>query len=175
LRRIIKVEDSYGVDFHRELIEKLKGRRLLGDTVYNPLVERLNTGKCNPKLVRTILSRLLGVNRLKVLFVVDSEGRADVPYNDILRHFERKPGVERLDIKVVVVEPKHEAWLCIGLGGDRKKCRSSPEEVISRIKNNQYRKRRLSDWAQDVDIDNLLSESDFKEYIQGVSWLLEDC
>jgi hypothetical protein len=148
LRRIIKVEDSYGVDFHRELIEKLRGRGLLGDAVYNPLVERLNTGKCNPKLVRTILSRLVGVNRLKVLFVVDSEGRADVAYNDILKHFERKPGVEGLEVKVVVVEPKHEAWLCIGLGGERKKCRSSPEEVISRIKNTQYSKRRLSDWLK---------------------------
>jgi type I site-specific restriction-modification system R (restriction) subunit len=176
MKRIIKVEDSHGVAFHRELIKKLKERGLLGDTVHNPLVERLNTGKCNLKLVRTILTRLVGENRLKVLFVVDSEGRADVAYNDILKHFKKKrPGVERLDVKVVVVEPRHEAWLCIGLGGDRKKCRSNPEEVISRIKNNQYKKWKLSDWAQDVDISNFLSESDFKDYIQGVKWLLEDC
>jgi hypothetical protein len=176
MKRIIKVEDSHGVAFHIELIKKLKERGLLGDTGHNPLVERLNTGKCNPKLARAILAQLVRENRLKVLFVVDSEGRADVAYNDIRKHFEKKrPGVERLDVKVVVVEPRHEAWLCIGLGGDRKKCRSNPEDVISRIKNNQYEKWRLGDWARDVDIGNLLGESDFKEYIQGVKWLLEDC
>jgi hypothetical protein len=174
VKRIIKVEDKFGVDFHRELIKKLKEREVLNSGLHNPLIERLDTGKCNSKLARAISSRLLGVDRLKVLFVIDSEGNTNAAYNNILRHFEKKPRVQRLSIRVVVVEPRHEAWLCIGLGGDREKCRSSPEEVISRIKNDLYNKRRLSDWVRDVEIDYLLNESDFSKYIQEVKWLLED-
>jgi hypothetical protein len=178
VERIIKVEDTHGVDFHRELVEKLKERGVLSSSLRNPRIERLDTGKCNPKMVRTILARMSRIDRLKVLFLIDSEGRAGVAYNDILqhfvKHFKKKPEAKRLDVKVVVVEPKHEAWLCIGLGGDKRKCRNNPEEVISGIKNDEYKKERLSGWARDIEINYLLNESDFEEYIQGVKWLLED-
>lgn len=174
MERIIKVEDTHGVDFHRELIEKLKEKGVLRGDLHNPLIERLDTGKCNPKLARVTLSRLLGVDRLKVLFVIDSEGKTNAAYSDIRRHFEKK-SIAQLSIEVVVVEPRHEAWLCIGLGGDKRKCRNNPEEVISGIKNSIYEKKRLSEWARDIEINYLLNESDFKEYIRGVKWLLEDC
>jgi len=175
LKRIIKVEDEHGVGFHRVLLEKLRERGVLSGSFHDPPIERLDAGKCNPKLARTILSRLLRVDSLKVLFVIDSEGKTNAAYNDVLKHFEKRSGAGRLNVEVVVVEPRHEAWLCIGLGGKREKCRSKPEEVISRIKNELYEKRRLSDWARDVEIEYLLDESDFKEYIQKVRWLLENC
>lgn len=171
--RIIIVEDSYGIGFHREIIGKLKKEGYL-DNSFNPRIERLDTGKCNPKLRRSIYSRYMDSEALKILFVIDSEGRANAAHEDITRHFNgRAPLREKvLSIDVVAVDPRHEAWLCIGLGGDPKKCRQTPEYTISRIKKKQYDwKGYLAEWANDIKIDYLLNENDFKTYVKKLTQL----
>jgi hypothetical protein len=49
MKKIIFVEDTYGVGFHRTVLEKLKEVKEL-DNSFNPRIERLPTGKCNPGL-----------------------------------------------------------------------------------------------------------------------------
>jgi len=106
-----------------------------------------------------------------MLFVIDSEGLSiDEASRRILEHF----GFEEQElIRVAVVESRHEAWLCIGLGGDRSKCRSSPEDVISRILNEPYDdKSLLARLTEQIDVSRLLGEDDFKKYLDYLKWLL---
>ncbi|MET1101743.1 MAG: hypothetical protein ABWW69_04620 [Pyrodictiaceae archaeon] len=51
--RLILVEDAYGVDFHRELIEKLRQADPALLPGGAPRVERLPARECNPKIVRS--------------------------------------------------------------------------------------------------------------------------
>lgn len=177
MRRIIYVEDVYGEGFHRKLLAKLKEKGLL-DSNFNPRVESLPAGKCNAALRRKVLAKVVeGMDgALKALFVIDSEGdpsAADVAirghFKDVTLKFRPK-----VYIDVVAVEPLHEAWLCIGLGGDRRACRRDPETVLSRLRNMHYEKRCLERWADHVNIDNLMHEPDFKIYVERLKWLAED-
>jgi hypothetical protein len=119
MKRIILVEDTYGVGFHRTVIEKLKEVREL-DNNFNPKVDRLPTGKCNPGLRGKVVVKCGGEDA-KVLIVVDTEGRLDEIKNYMDKIFSNVPPSIR--ISTVFVDPRHETWLCMGLGGDRARCR----------------------------------------------------
>ncbi|RFA94662.1 hypothetical protein [Pyrobaculum aerophilum] len=74
-----------------------------------------------------IKARVLGED-FKAVFVIDREDNdIDSAKNSVLSHFSNPS-----NIKVVVVDPRHEAWLCMGLGHEAEKCRTSPEDVIAR-------------------------------------------
>ena len=172
---LILVEDYYGVVFHRELLKKILQSR---GYVYNmPRVDRLPAKKCNPALVVKVKAKLLGVatRNPKIVVVIDSEGRSpSVARRDVLDHFERDSFL-RGRVRVVTVEPRHEAWLCIGLGLDPRRCRSIPEELIARAKGlKSYEKHLLTRLAKDVDVERLMSCSDFSEYVSSLEWLLRD-
>lgn len=173
MRRIIYVEDTYGVGFHRGLLEKLRGAGLLSSDL-NPRFERLPAGKCNRALQRKVLAKIveLGAAALKAVFVVDSEGDPEAGRAAILRHFGNPP--PGVSVRVVAVDPRHEAWLCIGLGGSRSGCRGDPEEVLHRLRGVRYDKERLGEWVTDVDIGRLLGEPDFRDYLDSLRWLSED-
>ena len=75
----------------------------------------------------------------------------------------------------MVVEPSHEAWLCIGLGFNRSSCRRNPVDTLVRGRRvKSYEKRYLEKWAGEVDVQRLQGENDFKEYVNSLKWLLED-
>ncbi|MEM1611232.1 MAG: hypothetical protein QXQ57_06275 [Sulfolobales archaeon] len=128
MRRLIFVEDTYGVRFHRELIEKIRQRGVISFS--SPEVRRLPAGKCNRKIYDKIIGAILGSRDWKVLVVIDSEGRdiEDARHKDFLVHVRN----HRDRFRVWVVEPRHEAWLCLGLGGSSTICRSRPEDYIER-------------------------------------------
>ncbi len=109
VKKMMIVEDTYGVDFHRELLCKLGGINM------NLEIRRLPTGKCNNALRRKVLANALSGSSMafKVIFVIDEEGKGmNNAVNDVLMHM--KELEDR--IRVVVVQPRHETWLCIGLG-----------------------------------------------------------
>jgi len=67
----------------------------------------------------------------------------------------------------------HEAWLCIGLGGDRSRCRDSPIYELSKLLNKPYDdKSLLAKYVERIDIARLLSEEDFGTYLDYLKWLL---
>lgn len=170
VERFIFVEDTYGEEFHRKLLEKLIRSNLINAQV-RPKVFRMPTTGCNQALARKAKARVVGAESWRMLFVIDSEGLSvDEASRRILEHF----GSEDKElIRVVVVHPRHEAWLCIGLGGDRSKCRSSPEDEISRIRNELYDdKSLLASLAERIDVSRLLGEDDFKEYVDYLKWLI---
>jgi len=173
--RFIFVEDTYGIVFHRELINKLMNKHYL-DTTYKPIIRRMHAKKCNPALSRKTRALIYSFKHWRALFIIDSEGRnLNEAVEDVASHFSR---YELKNIRVIVVRPRHESWLCIGLGGSRNQCRSRPEEVIVRMLINRglrikyYEKSMLTRFAKQINIDLLLSENDFREYIEGLRWLL---
>jgi len=164
VKRLIFVEDTYGVAFHRELLRKMG--------VDGVEVHRLPTGKCDGALERKVKARIVGVDSFKIVFVVDRENRPVGEARDsLLRHL--TDHLLRGNTRIVVVDPRHEAWLCIGLGLDAAKCRTSPEEAIQRVRG-EYDKYRLGEWARYVDVRHLAGEPDFRDYADAIRWLRED-
>jgi len=165
--RVVYTEDTYGVEFHGKILEKLIEKDIISGS--RPHIERIPSGICNEALARKVRARLLDYAERRVVFVIDQEdlSRDEAPQR-VLGHFRDR---EKEDIRVVVVKPMHEAWLCIGLGLDRVKCRHDPVAEITRSKKRVYEKRLLGELASQVDIDRLLSEDDFKDYINALKWL----
>jgi len=172
MRRFIFVEDTYGVDFHKELINKISSH---GVTVKIDDVRRLPAKECNPAILRKIKAALLDTYpiRAKVVIVVDSECESATSVKQkILRHFKKAEGI---DVRIIVVEPRHEAWLCIGLGYNRRKCRSIPDDIIAREKHlKAYDKQYLARFARHINLNYLYKEEDFKNYVDALKWISTD-
>jgi len=171
---VLFVEDTYGVSFHRVILERLEEARKLPKGASRLVtVRRLPSKKCNERIYRGIagymLSREPDPHRWRVLVVIDSEGRApeEAAERDVLAHVKG-----RAPIEVVVVEPRHEAWLCLGLGGERRICRQSPESSIERLAGRPYEKRMLATMAGRVDVGRLMREADFQAYVKALEKLL---
>jgi len=169
MRRIVFVEDTYGKEFHEAVIRKLAESRVLNPPV-NIGVDPRPISKCDNKLRRLVLSAAVSGEATKVLFVIDDEGRPDAGDLDVLRHFRNLPKVD-VSIRVVAVSPMHEAWLCIGLGYDRRGCRSDPVGVL---RSRGYEKRHLGQWAGQMGVNRLMPERDFGEYLDALRWLARD-
>ena len=167
--RIMFVEDTYGKEFHTAIIRKLRENDELDPSV-GIRVDSRPVRKCDAKLRRIVLSEVIEGEQVKVLFVIDSEGRSNAEY-DVLNHFRGLP--DKVLVRVVAVNPMHETWLCIGLGGDRRVCRQDPIGALSRLRGD-YEKRYLGEWASRVDIGNLMPEQDFGEYLSALRWLVQD-
>ncbi len=163
------VEDTHGVMFHQVLINKLFERNILSGS--RPSVRKLPAKKCNQAISRKIRGVLFNEDKWKIVVVIDTERRSfEEALRDITDHFERN---ELDNMRIVLIEPRHEAWLCIGLGGDKHKCRSTPEDIISKSIGRPYEKYMLGKLAHRIKLQKLLQEKDFKEYIDALNWLIE--
>ncbi len=170
IERLIFVEDSYGVDFHKKLLEKLRASNII-HLSSNPKIYRMPTTGCNQALARKVMARLLGVSSWRILFVIDSERLSmEDASKRVLEHF--KPE-QRSWVRVAIVQPMHEAWLCLGMGGDRSKCRDDPRDELSRLLDRPYDdKSLLAEHVKYIEIAKLLAEEDFKAYLEHLKWLL---
>jgi len=169
--QLLLVEDSYGVEFHNVLLRMILGKHSLR-------VDRLPARECNPAIVRKIRGMLLDgdVSKAKIVVVVDAENQdRNVVRERILMHFRSRYPPHEHQVRVVTVNPRHESWLCIGLGLERGKCRQIPEDIIVRERRlKSYEKRYLAQLARYIDTSKLGSEEDFKEYLKALEWLTKD-
>ena len=174
---LVAVEDTYGVGFHRRLIAWLAERGLLcsGGRV-RVKVRRMPAMKCNEALYRKLVGAALALARggeWRVLVVIDSEGRppARAARDDVLRHVKKN----RDRFRVVVVEPTHEAWACMSLGGPTGKCRTreGAVEFLERRLGEPYEKRMLERIASLADFNpqRLVGQHDFNQYVDGLRWV----
>ena len=74
--RIMFVEDTYGKEFHKAIIEKLRENDELDPSV-GIRVDSRPVRKCDAKLKRIVLSKVIERKQVKVLFVIDSEGKSN--------------------------------------------------------------------------------------------------
>jgi len=164
------VEDTYGVDFHRVIISRLIAMGFLPEG-NRPEIRRLPARKCNPGLANKIKARIFGYYDCRVLIVVDKEDNTVREAKRlILDHFDRK--IKSI-LRLVIVNPRHEKWLCIGLSNNIRNCNTRPEHKISLLKGFRYRKIHLSSLASQINIERLLSNArDFKDYLEKLRWLM---
>ena len=170
---LVFVEDYHGVDFHNALIKKLIENSFLSkDSMKRITVKRMPSKKCNPALRSKVSAVVNSRGEKKVLMVIDSEGHRpnEAKHLFIERHFRSQKGYE---LRVAVLEPKHEAWLCIGLTGKKRTrgCRHEPEAILSRMFGRPYEKHMLGEQAHNIDLEWLIGERDFKEYFQLLIWV----
>ena len=74
--RIVFAEDTYGKEFHKAIIEKLRKNNKLDPSV-GIRVNSRPVRKCDAKLKRIVLSKVIERKQVKVLFVIDSEGKSN--------------------------------------------------------------------------------------------------
>jgi len=161
--RLVLVEDTYGVEFHRVLHEKLGLKP-------RPRVERLPAKKCNPKIYRSIMGRLLGLPMWRVLVVIDLEDHpspGDAVRRDFCVHVRRR----RERFRVAVAVSRHEAWLCTGLTGRVAECSRDPERVLEAFLGRPYEKQDLARLAPRVDVGSLRARKGFQYYVKLLRWL----
>lgn len=171
---IIYVEDTYGVEFRRTLLKKLRGALGRDCIGYMPPVRRMPAKKCNPSLRRKMLAPVALKRKWSIIVVIDSEGKSPeaARHEDVLRHF---PPGERSRVAVAVVEPRHEAWLCTGLGYEPQGCRRRPEEHLVRQSGmKSWSKQLLGKWASRIEPRRLLTLSDFQDYVRVLVRTLGD-
>jgi len=172
--KLLLVEDTYGVKFHKVILGKL--REITNVDVQGLKVRRVPAKECNEAISRKVKAILMDeVRESKVLIVVDSEDRnPDYAVEKVIMHF-KDDKVLGGRVRVVVVVPRHESWLCMGLGMQASVCRSRPEDAIVRVKKlKSYEKDYLTKLAKGVDVRKLMSEEDFRKYVEAIKWLLED-
>jgi len=167
--RFLLVEDTYGVEFHRHIVEELINRNVIAG--FKPRIERIPAGLCNQALYRKVLAKVFNCSIWRVLFLIDIEDRdINEAEASVKSHFKQEYCP---NIRIIAIHPKHEAWLCIGIGLNKQKCRADSISEIQRSRNLVYDKHLLADLAGQINIDNLLLENDFREYVNSLIWLTE--
>ncbi len=162
LKIAIFVEDKYGPGFIRKVIDrliedgKIKNRRFKYHRNSPALIK-----KCNESKFRKVKSVIREVDR--VLIIIDKENTYNYDENkDIWRHLSGLKNEDKSKIVVIPMEPEIEEWICISLGIDFDKtgynARDKPNEVLKRKLG--YKKERLKDFADKLDFDKLLAESE---------------
>ena len=172
--KLLLVEDTYGVKFHKVILRKLQ--EVINVDVRGLVVRRVPAKECNEAISRKVKAILTDEAReSKVVVVVDSEDRnPNYAAEKVATHF-RGDKVLGGRVRVVTVIPRHESWLCIGLGIRASACRSYPEDAIVRARKlKSYQKEYLAKFAEDMDVRKLMSEGDFMEYVKAIKWLFED-
>jgi len=172
--KLLLVEDTYGVKFHKAILEKLQ--EAIGVNTQGLVVRRVPAKECNEAITRKVKAILApDVRGSKVVIVVDSEGmNPDHAAGRVTTHFEDDKLLSGR-VRVVVVIPRHESWLCIGLGLRASACRNHPEDAIVRARGlKSYSKEHLGKLAKHADVRKLMGEKDFRKYVDAIKWVLED-
>jgi len=158
----IYTEDTYGPDFLRRLINKMRKERYISKDL--KVVKIALIKKCHN--VRKVLAVIREVDR--VLILIDKENEYEYDEREhIWRHLKGLKGRDRSKVVVVATEPCIEEWICksLGLNFDRTGLNVSqkPDRVLRRRFG--YEKCELPDYVDKLDIDGLLRNSkSFKEF-----------
>lgn len=168
IRRIeILTEDTYGAEFMKRLTNKLKSLKIITKSI-NVKCERL-AGKCYPKANRQIKAILGLKNIQKLIIIVDSEYENIQQVEEfVMKHV---PNNYRSHVKVIVIDPKIEKWICIGLSI---KIIGDPVETLKdylRKKTGNvrgYEKHMLPQFVEKIEIIHLMQNSEFKKLLNAL-------
>lgn len=154
---IIYTEDTYGVDFFKNLIERLIKENFVSDLIVK--CQRL-AGKCWEKTKRQINSS--GEFYEKIIIIIDGEGsnRNEV-FEDMKQHI---PNYLQQKVHIIIFEYMIEEWICQGFNI---RFRNRPSEDLSNWLRNEkgykysYKKNKLPEFANKIDISQLEENTNF--------------
>ncbi len=165
-RILILTEDTYGIDFFRKLINRLKSQRFI--KINYSFKYRRYPGVCNSKLCRILKS--IGNNLVKIIIVADADG---MNKNHVKSMIEKHIPNEFKNItKYIIFNHCIEEWICEGLGVT--KCFShNPVHILNNYlrqnKGREYEKYMLPSFADKLDLKKLLNNQEFKYFLNCIN------
>jgi len=151
----------------KKLIDRLKNLKIIAKNI-GIKCERL-VGKCYPKASRQVKA-ILGLKKVqKLIMLVDSEYENVQQVESLV--LEHVPSIYRDRVKVIVVDPKIEKWICIGLGirimGDP--VETLKDHLRKRTGNIRgYEKYMLPQFANKIEISQLMQVPEFKMLLNAL-------
>lgn len=145
------VEDFYGVEFLKNVIERLKETNLVNKNLLIPKPKHI-PADCNGKLdeILTMFDNTCD----KIIIVLDADGPQNYTdkYEKAQSHV---PNSMKTPVKIVLAEYEIEEWICIS-----KNLKWGHSKPSDELKNKLgYRKSSLPKYASELDFDKLIKKS----------------
>jgi hypothetical protein len=145
------VEDFYGVDFLKNVIERLKAVNLVNKNLIIPKPKHI-PADCNIKLDEIL--KMVDNTCDKIIIILDADG----PQNYTDKYEKARSHISnsmKTPVKIVLAEYEIEEWICISK--NLKWGHSKPsEELKSQFR---YKKSSLPKYASELDFDKLIKKS----------------
>lgn len=142
-------EDTFGNDFFKELIKRLKNERRIDRNISFGF-KHLQCF-CNPKIDRILKADDIKYNPNQIIITCDGDDQV----------LEKKVEMEghvstRLQNKtaLIIIETEIEEWICLSKGFN---FQGKPSRYLEY--NHGYKKRNLNKYVSDLNIDRLIQES----------------
>ncbi len=162
---MIYTEDTYGVDFFRELVYRLQEEGHVGDFTLRAL--KL-AGLCREKMKRQIIAS--AGDYCKVIVVVDGDGKER---NEVHKRVMEHVPVEIQDkVQAIIFQFMIEEWICNGLNI---RYRDKPSQDLNdwlrdtRGYKNKYEKYMLPNFVGDLDFQKLQNDANFNSFIDTLN------
>ncbi len=155
------VEDFYGVDFLKNVIERLKEANLVNKNLIIPKPKHL-PADCNPKLDEILEYNDKKFDRIIIVFDADDPRNFKDRYERAQSHI---PKVMKTPVKIVLAEYEIEEWICYSRNLKWK--HSKPSEELKRQFG--YEKYKLPKYANELDFDKLQKNCrSFKDFLNAL-------
>ncbi len=162
---LILTEDTYGKDFFRRLINRLKSQSLIKNYTFEYI---RYPGRCNPKLCRIL--KLKGINSFKIIIVADADGMNKNYIRSMLE--KHVPDEFRNITKYIIFNHCIEEWICIGLGIVIHSSQDPVRVLNDYLRQNkgiEYEKYMLPSFADKLDLKKLMSNQEFKYFLDCIN------
>ena len=164
---MIFTEDTYGRDFIKDLVARLKREGLIKSEI-SVNVRRL-AGVCNSKMQRQI--KAAAITHRRIIVIADADGK---PIQEIRKRILYHVQSDLQDIVyTVILKYEIEEWICISLGlRTTKKPSKELDEYIKKKEKDAksgYEKYMLPKFAGTLDISKLENYNSFKELINALT------
>jgi hypothetical protein len=155
------VEDFYGVDFLKNVIERLKDANLVNKNLIIPKPKHLSA-LCNSKLDEILI--MTDNTCDKIIIVLDADGPQN--YKDRCERAQSHvPKNMKTPVKIVIAEYEIEEWICISKNLKWKHSKPSDELKIK----DGYEKYKLPKYANELDFDKLQKNcKSFKAFLKAL-------
>ena len=84
--------------------------------------------------------------------------------NDLENHVARIRRIHS-SIRIFIVQPYHEKLLCLGLGGDYRKCSTDPIGYIEHVISNRYQHKMLGTMVRKINVGKILLDNTINDLI----------
>jgi hypothetical protein len=154
---MVLCEDSYGTDFFKELINRLKSENMISDGLH------VNTdrfyGPCNTKLKGQMKAITFQRGYNFFIIVADAHGK---PANEIKSDIECHIPEDLKEIThMVILNYEIEEWICVSLNI---KINDKPSNILRRRFG--YEKYKLKDYVPKLNFKRLKNYQSFNEFIK---------
>jgi hypothetical protein len=156
------VEDEYGDEFFRKLVNRLKEEGLISRDIV--IDAKKLPADCNKKIDRLLNASLKFGNFDKAVLIIDGDGNPKKKRESAELHI---PFDLRDRVDVIVFEYEAEEWICESLGvkyGNIKPSKALNDWLKTK-RGRKYHKRDLPRFVSELDFKKLSNDQNFKSLL----------